>query len=138
MRAYVDASVFLRVILGEKGALAEWDDIEVAVTSELAQVECLRTLDRLQLRPGAPRDELAARRAQVYRLFEEVRLVELSREVLARGSQPFPAPLGTLDALHLATALLVSDQERDLLMMATHDAELGLAARAVGLAVIGC
>jgi predicted nucleic acid-binding protein len=138
MRAYVDASVFLRVILGEKSALAEWDDIEAAVTSELAQVECLRTLDRLQLRPGAPRDQLAARRAEVYRLFEEVRLVELSREVLARASQPFPAPLGTLDALHLATALLVSDQERDLMVMATHDAELGLAARAVGLAVIGC
>jgi predicted nucleic acid-binding protein len=137
MRAYVDASVFLRVILGEKGALAQWDDIEVAVTSELAQVERLRTLDRLQLRPGAPRDDLALRRAQVYRLFEEVRLVELSREVLARASQPFPAPLATLDALHLATALLVSEQERDL-MMATHDAELGLAARAVGLAVIGC
>ncbi len=138
MRAYVDASVFLRVVLRERGALAEWQDLDEAVTSELAQVECLRTLDRLQLRGGVPRDELAARRAHIFRIFEEARLVELSREVLARASQPFPAPLGTLDALHLATAMLVTEQDGRPITVATHDEELGLAARAAGLAVIGC
>ena len=138
MRAYADASVFLRLVLREKGALAEWRDIDEAVTSELAQVECLRTLDRLQLRLGAPRQELAARRTHVYRIFEEVRLVELTREVLARASQPLPAPLGTLDALHLATAMLVAEQDGRPIALATHDVELGFAARSVGLSVIGC
>lgn len=138
MRAYLDASVFLRLVLGERGALAEWNDVDEAVTSELAQVECLRTLDRLGLRAGVASAELTARRAYVYRLLDEVVQVEISREVLARASQPFPAPLGTLDAIHLATAMLVAEQDGDPIVLATHDAELGLAARAVGLDVIGC
>jgi hypothetical protein len=32
-------------------------------------------------------------------------LVLVERPVLARASEPFPTPLGTLDALHLSTAL---------------------------------
>ncbi len=138
MRAYVDASVLLRLLLRERGALAEWKDVDEAVTSELTQVECLRTLDRLRLRAGVPPAELTARRAHVYRLLEEIAQVEISREVLARASQPFPASLGTLDAIHLATAMLVAEQDGETIVLATHDAELGLAARAVGLDVIGC
>jgi predicted nucleic acid-binding protein len=138
MRAYVDASVFLRIVLREAKALAEWDAIGEAVASELAQVECLRTLDRLDLHEPKQRAELAVRRTHVYRLFEEVCLVELSREVLVRASQPFPVPLGTLEAIHLATALLVAEQEATLLPLATHDVELALAARSVGLSVLGC
>ena len=138
MRAYVDASVFLRLVLGERGALVEWKDVDDAVTSELTQVECLRTLDRLRLRSGVPFAELAARRALVYRLLDEVTQVEISREVLARASQPLPASAGTLDAIHLATAMLVAEQDGEPISLATHDAELGLAARAVGLDVIGC
>jgi predicted nucleic acid-binding protein len=138
MRAYVDASVFLRLVLGEPDALAEWNDIDDAVTSELAQVECVRTLDRLRLRVGAPGQELTARRAHVHRLLEEVTQVEISREVLARASQPLPAPVGTLDAIHLATAMILVEQNGEPIVLATHDAELGLAARAMGLQVIGC
>jgi predicted nucleic acid-binding protein len=138
MRAYVDASVFLRLALGEPDALAEWNDIDDAVTSELAQVECVRTLDRLRLRVGAPGQELTARRAHVHRLLEEVTQVEISREVLARASQPLPAPVGTLDAIHLATAMILAEQNGEPIVLATHDAELGLAARAMGLQVIGC
>jgi predicted nucleic acid-binding protein len=138
MRAYVDSSVLLRLVLREPGALSEWKDLDEAVTSELARVECLRTLDRLQLRAGARREELAARRAHVYRLLEEVDEVELSREVLERASQPFPSALGTLDALHLATAALLAEQGGQKLVLATHDAALGLAARSVGFTVVGC
>jgi predicted nucleic acid-binding protein len=44
--AYVDASVLLRVLLGEPGRLREWRRIETAVSSALADVEVLRTLER--------------------------------------------------------------------------------------------
>jgi prevent-host-death family protein len=44
---------------------------------------------------------------------------------------------GTLDAIHLATALLWRERSDADLLMATHDATLGLAARAVGFRVIG-
>jgi hypothetical protein len=45
--------------------------------------------------------------------------------------------LGTLDALHLATALLWREKEGKDLVMAAHDTALGLAARASGLRVFG-
>ena len=52
-------------------------------------------------------------------------------------SEPFPAPLGTLHALHLATAVAWRDATNTDLVMTTHDTALALAARAVGLEVIG-
>jgi len=73
----------------------------------------------------------------VFRLVEEMEIVEPTRPVLARASQPLPTPLGTLDAIHLATALLWQEKERKDLVMATHDMALGIAARACGLRVAG-
>ena len=64
-------------------------------------------------------------------------IVEPTRPVLTRASQPLPTPLGTLDAIHLATALLWQEKERKELVMATHDTALGIAARACGLRVAG-
>jgi hypothetical protein len=48
-----------------------------------------------------------------------------------------PTELGTLDAIHLATALLWKETTRAELVMATHDWALGLGAKAHGLAVLG-
>jgi hypothetical protein len=68
---------------------------------------------------------------------EAVDLVLLRAPVLARAGDPLPTPLGTPDALHLATALVWRDRMHEVLTVATHDAALGLAARAHGLPVIG-
>ncbi len=137
MIAYLDASVALRLVLGEPAPLAEWQRIEAAVASALTEVECLRTLDRLSRLGSLSTDELADRRAAVYRLFEAVEVVDVDRPVLRRASQPFPTPLGTLDAVHLSTALAWREARRAELTVATHDRALATAARAVGLPVIG-
>lgn len=136
MRAYLDSSVFLRVVLGEPGRLAEWSRITTAITSEVARVECLRTLDRLRL-GGAMNDrELARRRATMLDVLSGCELVRINRAVLDRASAPFPTRVRTLDALHLASAMLVRGQS-SALRFATHDADLATAAMAVGLGVIG-
>jgi len=135
--AYLDSSVLLRVLLGQPDSLAEWRDVETGVASDLAEVECLRTLDRLRLRAGLTDEELARRREAVHDLLDAVERVELSTPVLRRASQPFPTALGTLDALHLATALLYRDETGLDLVMATHDEALARAARASGLKVPG-
>jgi len=135
--AYLDASVALRVVLGAPDRLAEWPRIAAAVASALAEVECLRTLDRLSRLGALSPDELAARRTAVYRLFEGVEVVDVGRPVLRRASEPFPTPLGTLDAIHLSTAMAWRDVHDERLTMATHDKALALASRAVGLSVIG-
>jgi predicted nucleic acid-binding protein len=137
MIAYVDSSVLLRIVLGQRDRLAEWRSIETGVASALAEVECLRTLDRLRLHARLPDEDLAVRREAVFRLTEEMEIVELSGVVLNRASQPLPTPLGTLDAIHLATALLWRERGGPDLVMATHDAALGVAARAFGIGVVG-
>jgi len=137
MIVYLDSSVLLRIVLGQSGALPEWKQISRAVASGLVEVECLRTLDRVRLRSGVSGHEVALRREAVFRLLEAVDVVEPSRAVLARAAQPLPTELGTLDAIHLATALLWREGSGDDLVMATHDGALAMAARAFGLRTIG-
>jgi predicted nucleic acid-binding protein len=86
---------------------------------------------------GAADDEIAVRREAVHRIMERMEVVEPTSVVLRRAAQPMPLPLGTLDAVHLATALLWRETRDDDLVLATHDKALALAARASGLHVIG-
>ena len=137
MIAYLDASVALRLVLGEPDKLAEWRRVESAVASALTEVECLRTLDRMGRLGALSEPEVADRCMAVYRLLESVDVVDVGRPILRRASEPFPTPLGTLDAIHLSTAITWRDMRSAELMMATHDKALATAARSVGLAVIG-
>ena len=137
MIAYVDASVLLRVALRQPDALPEWRQIEQGVASALIKTESLRTLDRLRLRAKLADAEVASRRATILRLVASLELVEIEAVVLDRAAQPMPTELGTLDAIHLATAVLWKEMSRVNLVMATHDGALGLAAQAHGLTVVG-
>jgi predicted nucleic acid-binding protein len=136
MIAYLDSSVVLRLILGQPGAIGG-SGLAAAVASQLGRVECLRTLDRLQVMGKLDPNALASRREATYRLLDRFRLVPLGNDVLDRAAQPFPTALGTLDAIHLATAVLFRERREANLHLATHDTALGLAARAVGFEVVG-
>ena len=137
MIAYIDASVLLRVALRQPDALPEWRQVEQGVSSVLVLTESLRTLDRLRLRARLDDSEVAKRRATILQLIASVELVEVDALVLDRAGQPMPTELGTLDAIHLATALLWKETSHVDLIMATHDAALGLAAQAYGIPVVG-
>jgi uncharacterized protein len=136
--AYLDASVVLRIALGRANSLREWRRVERGVASALVEVECLRILDRIRLLERLGDEALALRREAIFRLLEAVEIVEPTRSVLSRAAQPMPTVLGTLDAVHLASALLWQEASGTDLVMATHDAALGMAARASGLRVVGC
>lgn len=137
MIAYLDSSTILRIVLGQANALQEWRSITQGVASALVEVECLRTLDRLRLAEDLKDAEIAARRETVFRLLEAIEVVELTRPILSRAAQPLPTALGTLDAIHLATALLWKERTSADLVMATHDEGLATASRASGLRVVG-
>ena len=137
MIAYVDASVLLRVALRQSDALPEWRDIQQGVSSALIMTESLRTLDRLRLRAKLSDEDVASRRATILQLIASLELVEIDTAVLDRAAQPMPTELGTLDAIHLSTALLWKEMTHVPLRMATHDGALGLAAKAHGLPVVG-
>ena len=137
MIAYLDSSVLLRLVLSEPDPLPEWADVDRGVTSALAEVEVLRTLDRLRfLTPTFDSKVLAGRREAAFRILEGLETIEITRVVLARAAQPLPTPLGTLDAIHLVSAMGWREQFESL-VFATHDEALSAAARASGFEVIG-
>ena len=107
------------------------------MASALVTVESLRTLDRLRLRARLADAEVAARRRTILSLLASLEIVDVEAEVLDRAAQPMPTELGTLDAIHLATAILWRDTTRADLVMATHDGALAVAAEAHGFPVVG-
>ena len=137
MIAYVDASVLLRVALGQPNALPEWREIERGVSSTLVITESLRTLDRFRLRVKPPDADIADRRATILAIVSSFELVEVDEVVLERAAQPMPTELGTLDAIHLATALLWKEKTGENFVMATHDSALAIGAQAHGMTVAG-
>jgi predicted nucleic acid-binding protein len=137
MIAYVDTSALLRIVLREPGALDDLRQYDRLVSSELIAVESARTIDRLRLQSALSSEEAAARLRIVSEWLEAIDLVLLRTPVLSRASEPMPMPLGTLDGVHLATALIWRDRMGTLPTMATHDTALGAAARAFGFEVRG-
>jgi len=136
LNAYIDSSVLLRVVLGEPGSLPSWGLIDQALSSELIRLECLRTIDRARVQLRLGDDAVSRQRADVLEAIDSLSLIPLTRLVLERAADPFPTLVGSLDAIHLASAMLVREQY-DELFFATHDQELADAARAMGLPVAG-
>jgi predicted nucleic acid-binding protein len=138
--AYLDSSVLLRVVLREADRLAEWDQITVPVTSVLARVEMARTMDRNTILRTASETELAAKRDEIADMLRRINTVALDDSVLDGAARPLPVVVGTLDAIHLASAVLYRaaqpDNERPI-VFATHDIQLATAARAMHFEVIG-
>ena len=137
MTAYIDTSALLRLVLREPGALEDLQSSDALVSNELIAVESARTIDRLRLQGALTVEEAAARLRAVTEWLEAIDLVLLRPPVLSRASQPLPIPLGTPDAIHLASALIWRERMGVLSTMATHDNALGLAARTFGFDVRG-
>ena len=85
---------------------------------------------------GNPR-LIARRRATILALIGALELIEIDAIVLDRAARPLPTELGTLDAIHLASALLWRDSVGIDPVMATRIGAIGLAAQAHGPKVLG-
>jgi predicted nucleic acid-binding protein len=138
MIAFIDSSAMLRVLFGEPGQVHEWKSIKKAIISDLLQVECRRTIDRMRLSSKLSDVEVELRLVGLARALQFCERVPLNRSVLNRAQQAFPTTLGTLDAIHLATAVLWAEREKVSPVILTHDRELGRASRALGFDVLGC
>jgi predicted nucleic acid-binding protein len=136
LNVYLDSSVVVRIVFGEPDPLAIWSRIERPVSSQMLGVECLRTLDRFRLRAHLDGRAFGERRRAMLDLIAAIEIVPLEGSILERAGDPFPTSLGTLDAIHLASALAVRDELPEM-VFATHDDELGLAASSMGFDVEG-
>ena len=132
----IHSSRFTAQGVGEPGRLRGWRTITRPLSNEILRLECLRTIDRARIRSSLPDDEVAERRAAILEHIQSFDLIRLDQTVLERAAEPFPTVLGSLDAIHLASAVLARRNVADL-TLATHDAQLATAARAVGFRVYG-
>lgn len=123
---YVDTSILLAQLLAEDRFPPEEFWGKSLVTSRLAEYE---VWSRINSRRLADSHGDAARD-----LLSRLALVELLPTVLSRALEPFPAPVRTLDALHLASAHFLRARDRKL-SFATYDTSLERAAKALGLKV---
>lgn len=128
---YLDALALLKFIKPEKEteALRSWrqalpEETEL-VTSELAELEITRTL----LRAGVDHQRVPFYAGQALR---GMYLVDLTTTVLARAMAYRIPKLGSLDAIHLATA---DPFRADLAEFVTYDQELAAAAADLGFPV---
>ncbi|MGH6717719.1 MAG: type II toxin-antitoxin system VapC family toxin [Alphaproteobacteria bacterium] len=137
MIVYLDTSTVLRVLLAQQPVLAEWGRWERAYTSELTGVEARRVIDRLRLDGALDDDGVVVAQEQLARLEAGIGRINLTRVVLLRASLPMATAVRTLDALHLASALLFQERRATPLTFATHDVQQATAARALGFRCVG-
>ncbi len=123
---YLDTSVALAHLLAEDvNPPAElW--AETLVSSRLLEYELWTRIHarRLEVSHGDPVRQLIAR----------VALLELAPQVLSRALDPFPVPVRTLDALHLASADFLRQQGQTI-RLASYDDRLLRAAAALDIDV---
>jgi uncharacterized protein len=120
---YVDSSVVLRTIhdVPERDRLRAWFDAQLAAGAVLVSSRLLRTeVIRVLRRDGRPPSDGAA-------VLDRVRLITLSDEV-ASVAESIQWHIKALDALHLATALLIGEP----VTVVSHDATMKSVAAQLG------
>ena len=137
MIVYLDTSTVLRVLFREAGALAAWSQWRRAYANELLGVEARRVLDRLRLESDLDDRAVAGAHEGLAHIEHGITSIALTRAVLRRAAAPMPTAVKTLDAIHLATALLLQERHEEPVTFATHDVRQRTAARALGFSVIG-
>jgi len=134
---YLDTSTVLRFLFGEGKRLAGWGMWERAFTSEILGVEARRAIDRARLDGHFTDERLADVHAGLAAIERSLSRVRLTRGVLRRAAMPMPTMVKTLDALHLATAIVLRESHAPELVFATHDRTQATAARALGFECVG-
>ena len=123
--SYVDASALVKLVIEEpeSRALNRWYvETERLVTSRIGVIEAIRAVARSAFDP-AHRDAILS----------DLDVVELSQAIAQTAASVAPPTVRTLDAIHLATALVVGPE---LDAFVTYDDRLAEAARSVGLPVV--
>lgn len=129
--------MLLRIVLKDGPLLSDWGDHYPAYVSRLAIVEMRRVLDRLRMNGAMDDFQLIAVTEKARDFEESLRILPLADEVLDRASQPMGVVVGTLDAIHLATAVVLRAYEVPDLIFATHDRQQARGASMLGFDVVG-
>jgi len=97
----------------------------------------MRAMDRLRLLGKMTDADLAEGVQNLGKTLSKVDTLNLNSFVLNRAAQSYPTVIGTLDAIHLASAFLWQRRYQKEILFLTHDIQLGRAAQAMGMKAIG-
>jgi predicted nucleic acid-binding protein len=120
---YLDTSVALAQLLAEDRIPPDSLWKETLVSSRLLEYEIWTRVNSRRL--------AASHGDAVRALLARVSLLELAPPVLSRALEPFPLPVRTLDALHLASIEFLRSRGQDL-ALASYDEKLSEAAGRLG------
>lgn len=140
MAVYIDSSVAVRIVAQQPRALTlgELAKLGAPIASVIIEVEVPRAIANLHAtgRLGEASAVVAAEDGRAF--VRRLHVVELDGTARLRASGPLGAPLRSLDAIHLASALVWRDKNpTDELTFATHDERLARAAQLHSLRVVG-
>lgn len=121
---YLDSSVALAHLLTEDRLPPDTLWGEPLISSRLLEYEIWNRIHARKL-ARSHGDEVRA-------LIGRVALIELTPPVLARALEPFPTPVRTLDALHLASMEFLRAQGQ-LVELASYDERLVATAKGIGI-----
>jgi predicted nucleic acid-binding protein len=128
----------LRILFGELGHSVPLTAGERVVSSQIVEVEAFRAVDRERLLGNLSDTETAIKRKELAELLAMADLAPVDGQVLDRAKGSFAVNLRALDAIHVATAeLLTAEADGEPLEFWTHDARQATAALSRGLTVHG-
>jgi predicted nucleic acid-binding protein len=135
---YVDASAVLRLLFTEPGPAVRLSAGDRGASSELIEVEAFRAVDRERLLGNLDDSQTALKRKELADLVAMLDLVPVDSTVIHRAKSSFAVNVRALDAIHVATAeLLTAEAGGESLEFWTHDDRQAIAALSRGLTVYG-
>jgi predicted nucleic acid-binding protein len=121
---YLDSSVVLARLFAEVRSLPDSVFQSSPVSSRLLEYEVWNRIHARHLTRSLDQ--------QTRDLIGRIALTDLIPAVLSRALEPFPTPVRTLDALHLASMAYLREQGQEI-ALASFDKGLNAGARALGI-----
>lgn len=138
MSLYAESSAVLAWLLDEEAATRVREALASAsfvVASDLTLIECDRVLLRAAVLGDLTEADAADRRAHLTAAAAHWQVLRIGAEIVDRARQPFPGdPIRTLDAIHLASALVARSALPGLELL-TLDDRIRQSARRLGIRV---
>jgi predicted nucleic acid-binding protein len=136
---YAESSAVLGWLLDESSAADVRRSLaaaEIIVASDLTLIECDRVIFRAAALGELTEAEAADRRAHLTAAASHWQVLRIAPEIVERARQPFPGePIRTLDAIHLASALVARTAIAGLTLLSLDD-RVRKAGKKLGLDVI--
>lgn len=136
MVGYLDSSVLLRHILIGDAAIHHIQAMSRVVSSEFLEIECRRVIHRYRMEGNLDDEGFITAVERLEEVLSAVSLLAFSPKVKRLTMGSFPVSVKTLDAIHLASALVFTEaRPGEKLLVFSFDAGINRCAQALGFGV---